>query len=128
MACTRCGGMVGDGGLCLNPSCGGNDGILNNEPKSKEKSSCWVATAYYGDSQHPKVQALRQLRNSLIESSIFGVPTKFLNKIYHLIGASSFGIWWVSRIHSQKFSLVRIISKLCLVIAHILVITFGQNK
>ncbi len=74
--------------------------------------SCWVATAFYGSANDPRVNALRELRNSLIKQKLLGSFVKELNIIYHKIGHSRFGNWWASELNYKgNYSLIRIATR-----------------
>lgn len=78
-------------------------------------NSCWVATAYYGDTQHPAVNQLRQLR----DQALVRWPTlRRLNRLYYAIGRNTFGQWWAAQLSKGRWRpLVRSISALMLLIA-----------
>ena len=120
MACKTCGGLVGEGGICLNPSCGGNDGVLNHAKKNQsnnkknQNSSCWVATAYYGNSNHKEVELLREFRTILASVPVVGIATRLVNRFYHLVGRSAVGTFWATRLNGSTRNRIVVMISGCL--------------
>ncbi len=78
------------------------------------RSSCWIATAYYGHPHHPEVEIMRAYRNNLLQKKVIGTSIKHINNIYHRIGESSFGQNWASNISSKENSFKKIVSAFAL--------------
>lgn len=70
--------------------------------KSGSNSSCWIATAYYGDLYHPKVVILRDFRDDLREQRFIGPVISLLNTFYYAIGKTTFGRWWGASVRTKK--------------------------
>lgn len=65
-----------------------NRGLYNwsNHSKKSQSDKCWIFSAYYGDPQHPNVEEIRLLRDSLISDSYLGPAIKALNILYQKAG------------------------------------------
>lgn len=58
-------------------------GAGNKKASGKEGTSCFVATAVYGDRNHPQVQKLRNFRDAKLNKSIAG---RHFIKFYYFVG------------------------------------------
>ena len=109
-SCAACFGSGGSSSTCN--MCKGKGQI----PNEGTGGVCWVATAFYGgDSVHPEVVQLREMRETLKRSKIFGWVTELANSVYVRIGHSPFGKYWAkSLIDGPSFTWQRTLSSLFL--------------
>lgn len=77
---------------------------------SKDKDSCWVVSAYYGNPYHPNVQTIRELRDSLLAKPLLGPVIEQVNVSYYRLGESAFGSWWRRQLADSQNNLPRLLS------------------
>lgn len=69
--------------------------------------SCWIVTAYYGDSWHPDVCRIRELRDTFLTNPLLGDVVRYLNVLYLRFGRMKVGMAWRDSIQDQRSRFAR---------------------
>ncbi|MCK4302770.1 MAG: hypothetical protein KAY24_00875 [Candidatus Eisenbacteria sp.] len=72
---------------------------------------CWIVTAYYGSPHHPRVTAIRGLRDRLLVSRFAGPPMTLIDSLYRSVGKTTMGQWWISKLEEPGSQLPRAVTR-----------------
>jgi hypothetical protein len=92
---------------------GDTEYVVRGDPRYG-KNDCWVATAYFGDTFHPDVAALRSARERFASRRLIGPLVRGGNRLYYAVGCTSFARWWSRGLMAEDESLRKSITRLLL--------------
>jgi len=81
-----------------------------NRSAATAAKRCWVVTAYYGYPEHPRVCAIRRMRDDWLDLPL-GSLVQGIDDAYQRIGDSRVGTWWASRLHPGRTGWVRFLTR-----------------